>query len=342
MLWSRRSLKWISIGAVSVLGAASALLAWQVARIVNMPGGSYSGKPPALSADETALRERFRGHVRKLAGEIGRRNFRHPEAQRRAAEYLLAQLREQGYAPTTQRFTISGVDHANIIAEIRGAAAPNEIIVIGAHYDTVTDSPGANDNGSGVAALLEIARHCAGKPFPRTLRFAFFVNEEGHSPGPSGSLLYARRCRERNERILGMISLETLGFYTDAPGSQRYPFPVGPLYPSTGDFIAFVGDSASRDFIHQSIGAFRAHASFPSRGIVAPEWMRDVARSDHAAFWAQGYPGLMVTDTANFRYPYYHSPKDTPDKLNYDAVARVTAGLARAAEALAGAPPSAL
>ncbi|WP_428939770.1 M28 family peptidase [Fontivita pretiosa] len=142
-----------------------------------------------------------------------------------------------------------------------------------------------------------------------------------------GSLVYASRCKQRNENVLGMIALETIGFYTDAPNSQQYPPPLAMLYPSTGNFIAFVGNLASLRLVQRCVGSFRAHAQFPSEAGVAPESIPGVGWSDHWSFWQQGYPAIMVTDTAPFRYPHYHQPTDTPDKLDYDRTARVVAGL---------------
>jgi Zn-dependent M28 family amino/carboxypeptidase len=322
-------------GMVGGLGAAAALLAWQGLAIMRMPGRSWSGPLPPLSGEEAAIADNLRRLVHKFASEIGERNFSRPAALQAAADAIIEALRRQGYAPATQTLAVQGVAQHNIEAAIRGAVHPEEILVLGAHYDTVRHCPGANDNGSGIAALLEIARLCAGRPLARSVRFVFFFNEEEHGPGPPGSRLYAQACRERGEKIIGMISLETLGFYTDAPGSQRYPVPFGLFYPSTGNFVGFVGNSASRAFIRQAIAAFRAHARFPSRGGAAPAIFRDIFRSDQASFWRAGYPGLMVTDTANFRYAYYHTPGDSADKLNYDSTARVTAGLARMVAALA-------
>jgi hypothetical protein len=135
-----------------------------------------------------------------------------------------------------------------------------------------------------------------------------------------------------------MLSLETIGFFSDVAGSQRYPLPFGLLYPRTGNFIAFVGNIASRALVRRSIAAFRQHTAFPSEGVAAPGWMTGIGWSDHWAFWQEGYPGVMVTDTALFRYAPYHTRADTPDQINYEHMARVVAGLARVVTALADAP----
>ena len=204
-----------------------------------------------------------------------------------------------------------------------------EIVIVGAHYDSVVGSPGANDNGSGVAATLELARLLKGTTFKRTLRLVWFVNEEPpFFPGADmGSRRYAARSRERGERIAAMFSLETIGFYSDAAGSQHYPPPLGMFYPNRGNFLAFVSNVGSRGLLRIAVGAFRRHAAFPSEGVAAPAAVPGVGWSDHASFWAEGYPALMVTDTAPYRYPHYHLGSDTPDKVDYARLARVVTGL---------------
>jgi Zn-dependent M28 family amino/carboxypeptidase len=213
--------------------------------------------------------------------------------------------------------------------ELYGRAHPDEIIVVGAHYDSLRGTPGANDNGSGIAALLELARLAAQKPIQKTIRFVAFVNEEPpfFQTENMGSWVYARRARQRNENISAMFSLETIGAYYQEKGSQRYPFPFGTSYPDTGDFIAFVSNLSSRRLVKKCIATFRKNATLPSEGIAAPQWMMGIAWSDQWAFWKENYPAVMVTDTAPFRYKYYHTAHDTVDKLDYESFTRAVAGL---------------
>jgi Zn-dependent M28 family amino/carboxypeptidase len=236
------------------------------------------------------------------------------------------------------RYTAEGLEFRNLEAERRGGSRAEEIVVFGAHYDSVVGSPGANDNASGVAALLELARRARQRRFARTLRFVAFVNEEppNFQSGTMGSLRYAAEAKQRGERIVAMLSLETIGYYTDAPGSQFYPAPFGLLYPDRGNFIAFVGNPRSRPLLHRVVAAFREHARFPSEGAAAPGWIPGIAWSDHWAFWKHGYPAVMVTDTALFRYPQYHTQLDQPGILDYPRLARVVGGLHRVLDALAG------
>ena len=214
-------------------------------------------------------------------------------------------------------------------------------MVVGAHYDSVLGSPGADDNATGVAAVLEIARACASLRWPRTLRLVAFVNEEPpfFLGGDMGSLRYARRLREEGRNVVAMLSLETIGYYSDRPGSQQYPFPFRFFYPERGDFVAFVGNIASRDLVRRTVASFRSQAGFPSEGLAAPGWITGVGWSDHWSFWQQGYPAVMVTDTAPFRYPHYHAGTDTPEKVDYERLSRVVAGLTDVVGELAGAGP---
>jgi Zn-dependent M28 family amino/carboxypeptidase len=302
------------------------------------PGRSHRGPLAPLGIDEQALARRLARHVDRLAGEIGERNLWRPGALEEAARYVETEFAELKLPVELQTYDVEPWGRAvrNVGAELGGASRPDEIVVIGAHYDSVLGCPGANDNATGVAALIELARAAAVRRPARTLRFVGFVNEEPpfFQTPDMGSLRYARRARERGERIAAMISLETIGYYTDAANSQQYPFPFSLFYPSTGDFIAFVANLRSRALLHQAIGSFRRHARFPSEGAAAPAGIAGIGWSDHWAFWQQGYPALMITDTALFRYPHYHTALDMPDKIDYPRMARLVAGLAHVVDDL--------
>jgi len=203
-------------------------------------------------------------------------------------------------------------------------------VVVGAHYDSVYGCPGADDNGSGDAALLALARRSAVKPVGQTLRFIAFVNEEPpfFQREDMGSFIYAGRCTKRGDKISAMISLETIGYFSDAPHSQSYPAPgLGVFYPSIGNFIGFVGNTHSRALLRRAISTFREQKKLPSEGAALPSFIPGVGWSDQWAFWQHGYPGIMITDTAPFRYPHYHEPTDTPDKLDYDRFTLVVSGM---------------
>lgn len=285
----------------------------------------------APATGELAAREaRLRRHVQELAGRIGERNLWHFAHLEEAAAYIEAELAAAGCAVTAQEHRVQKKAVRNIVAELPGRDLAAEIVVVGAHYDSVTGSPGANDNASGVAALLELARELCAESPRRTLRLVAFVNEEPpfFKTAEMGSLVYARAARAKGEKIVAMVSLETIGYYSEAGESQEFPFP--PLrffYPTRGNFVAFVGNFASHRLLRRSLAAFRGTGAFPAEGLVAPEWLIGVDWSDQWSFWRSGYPAIMITDTAPFRYPHYHSRADTPDKVDYGALARVTAGL---------------
>lgn len=298
------------------------------ARYVRMPGRSYSGKQPQLTPEQSLISAGCQKHIHELATVIGVRYVGVPGSLERSASYIESVFAEHGY--TTTRHDAASMHNSgpNIVADLPGRS--KKLLVIGAHYDTIPNCVGANDNGSGVAALLELARLLKGKQFQFTVRFVAFANEE-HPNLPSeamGSYAYAQHLKWQGAEVAGMWSLETIGCYSNAKDSQRYPFPFNLYYPNKGNFVAFVGNTSSKKFVHDSVRAFRKAAQFPSEGVTAPEKFKDVGRSDHWGFWQAGYPALMVTDTANFRYVHYHTTDDTADKINYEAMALVVAGLA--------------
>jgi Zn-dependent M28 family amino/carboxypeptidase len=306
--------------------------------MTSMPGRPAAGELRPLKDVERELEGRLRDHVAVLAGDIGERNVFRPDRLERAARHLEKTLESFGYPAAGQRFECQGVEVRNLEAEVAGRSRPGEVVVVGAHYDSVVGCPGANDNGSGVAAVLELARRWRGRGAARTVRFVLFVNEEPpfFQTGDMGSLHYARRSKERGENVVAMLSLETMGFFTDEEGSQQYPFPFSLFYPSRGNFIAFVGNISSQRLVRRSVATFRRHASIPSEGAAVPGAITGVGWSDHWAFWENGYPGVMVTDTAPFRYPEYHTPGDTPDRVRFSHLARVVAGLEAVVADLAG------
>jgi Zn-dependent M28 family amino/carboxypeptidase len=303
-----------------------------------MPGRSHKGALPPLTACESELAGRLAEHVEMLAGTIGERNIMHHSALRKAAAYITGMFIEFGYAPREELYIAEGRQVENIEVQLKGASEPEEIVVIGAHYDSVSGSPGADDNASGVAAMLELARFFRDvEPPARTLRFVAFVNEEApyfYWSKLMGSRVYAAGARKRGERIAAMISLETIGYYADTAGSQSYPPPVGLFYPHAGNFIAFVSNLGSRSLLHRCIGIFRKTTFFPSEGLAAPAIIPGVSWSDHWSFWREGYPAIMITDTAPYRYPHYHQPSDLPDRLDYNRMARVVAGIRQVVEGL--------
>lgn len=309
-----------------------------------MPGKSAEEPLSEPTSEERELSARLEADVRCLSGDIGPRNFTAPGSLQRAARWMERRFGDMGIRAERQVYNLRGDGFAgreaqNLVAEVRGTRAPDEIVVVGAHYDSVEGSPGANDNATGVAALLALAEWLGECPQPKTLRIAAFVNEEPpyFQTPDQGSFAYAARCRERGENVTAMMAFDGLGYYNNEPGSQQFPLPgAGLVYPDRGNFIGFVTRPSDAGLLRQAIGAFREHGSIPSEGIALPAAVPGIAWSDHWSFWEHGYPGFFLTDTLPFRYPHYHLPSDTPDKLDFERLARVVAGLKGVIEALGG------
>lgn len=296
---------------------------------VQMPGISYSGALPLLTQSEKESAQHLATHVRVLAGDIGQRNIWTASSMEASVLYLEMVLTNIGYTVRKQPFISEGGTSLNLEVEIPGTRLPEEIVVVGAHYDSVIDCPGANDNGSGVAAMLELSRLLRDSKPDRTIRFVAFANEEPpfFYTNSMGSSHYARTAKINEDTIIAMFSLETMGYYSDMPKSQQYPAPLSYFYPDTANFIGFVGNIKSRHLVRRSLEVFRKNAQFPSEGLAAPSFVTGVGWSDHWAFWKQGYQAIMVTDTAFYRYAPYHTFLDTPDKVDYNRLSRVVAGL---------------
>jgi len=327
-------LKRILFSALRITIAVAAVLALLWWFGMRMPGKSIPNAAP-LSPDEVGLREELRANVQKLAGEIGERNMWHYAQLNAAADFIEDSFSHAGLRRRRDSYDVHGQACHNIEAEISGARP--EILLIGAHYDSVFGSPGANDNGTGVAATLALAKRFVGRKPEHTLRFVAFVNEEPpyFLSDEMGSFIYAGRCKARGDKISAMISLETIGYFSDAPHSQTYPSPgLGLFYPKVGNFIGFVSNVPSRALLRSVVALFRKHAKLPSEGAALPGFIPGVSWSDQWSFWRQGYPGIMVTDTAPFRYPYYHSSSDTPDKLDYDRFTLVVSAMEKVIEGL--------
>ena len=317
-------MKWRFILGLFVALVAIVVIAWWSMILgIRMPGKNPSGAAP-LSAADIILRDELKADVQHLAGDIGERNLsRYPQLNA-AADFIEKSFQQAGLQPRRDSYEVNGLASHNIEAEIHGASP--EIVLVGAHYDSVFGAPGANDNGTGVAALLALARRFAGKQTHHTLRFVAFVNEEPpyFQTPQMGSLVYAGRCKARGDRIAAMISLETIGYFSDAPRSQKYPVAVlGAFYPKVGNFIGIVGNVRSRWLVRRAIAEFRKEGKIPTEGAALPAFIAGVGWSDQWSFWQHGYPGIMITDTAPFRYPHYHEATDTPDKLDYDRFALV-------------------
>lgn len=321
-----------AIKIVILIGVLTVLVVLPVATVIwmtSVPGRSYEGPLPPLTAAQAGMATRLRSDVAAIASVP--HNISHPEALEESAVHIEHALAAMDYEVYRQAFRADGKNVRNIEVVVEPANPDASTLVIGAHYDSCGPAPGANDNGTGAAAVLELARQFArlrGRAAIR-IRLVFFVNEEPpyFKTAQMGSLVYARRLKQSGEKVIGMMSLETLGYYTDREGSQHYPTTLELLYPTRGNFVAFVGLTSSRSFVRNTVKTFRAVAPFPSEGGTAPGFVQGIDWSDHWSFAQVGIPALMVTDTAPFRYPHYHQTADTPDKVEYDKFSRVVWGL---------------
>jgi hypothetical protein len=299
--------------------------------------------PPAASRPRVdtprEVRHRLRADVEALALGIGERNDQSRGAHARlraAADYISNAMLEAGRAVT--RLPVpSKPDVENLEAIVRGAEAGPEL-VIGAHYDTVAGGPGANDNASGVAVLLALARLLSNRRFSRTVRLVAFTNEEPPHTRKStmGSRAYAKRLRSHGVELRGMLSIETVGFFTDDRRDAELPLPMRLLAPWKGDFIAILGNRKSRALVREARDAFRKGTELEVQSLWLPGFLPGVSSSDHRSFWREGYPAAMVTDTGPLRNRRYHKPSDLPHALNYDCMGDLVFGLASVVARLAG------
>lgn len=294
----------------------------------------------------TTPQDRLRADVSLLSGPLADRRPGTPEGLEKAAEAIEASLHDAGWPSHREGFTLStGVEVFNIIAERAGTDPDGAIVLIGAHYDAAKSTPGADDNASGVAALLEVARRLSEFKPERALRLVFFSTEEPpyFQTSEMGSLVHARGCRERGENIAAMIALDCIGYFDDAPGSQRYPMlrglPATTDLPDTGDFIAVLSRSEDADLVTRVDALMKKSRTISVLSVTLPgESTLGAGWSDHWSFWQHGYPAVMITDTAFARNPNYHQDSDTADTLDYDRLAGVVEALVATIRGLATEP----
>lgn len=324
----------VGIGLLAVMVGAAA---WYS---LALPGRSHTGPLDPVTDEEREIAVRLRRHVAAVASVP--HNVAHYAALEQSARYIEQTMESLGYKIEPQIFSTEGQPVRNIEVTRKSGSAGSSSLVIGAHYDSFRDSPGANDNGTGVAAVLELARLLKDwQPHGLDIRLVLFVNEEPpyYRTADMGSWRYAKRLSEQGAPIYGMISLETLGAFYDEADTQHYPPPFGLVFPTTANFIAMVGMPGSRSFLHKVVGSFRSRTPFPTIGGVASDALvSGIGWSDHWSFAEFNFPAIMITDTALFRYGHYHRPSDTPDKVDYDKLARITKGIERVVRSLASEP----
>ncbi len=284
----------------------------------------------ATTFDQNFVQERLQSSVRMLAHNIGPRTFKNPDNLNAAAEFIIRSLETAGYDVGFHTYDVQGQTVRNIIVELPGTREPEHILIVGAHYDTAEGTPGADDNASGIAVLLEVARLHARTPFRKTVRFIAFTLEEPpfFRSSQMGSRMYAKNLKARGELVEAMICLEMVGYFTEEPESQSFPFFwLRWMFPTQGNFITVVSNYDSTDLQETVRDALKGKIALPVETFTGPWWVPGVDLSDHGSFWNEGYSAVMLTDTAFYRNPHYHRPTDTPEKLNYEAMAQLVEGM---------------
>ena len=281
-----------------------------------------------LSQEEKITAKNIEAIVTHIAGSFGARNYVYYEQLNKTADFIIQTFQDLGYTVKVMLYEMEGRRFRNIIAEDSPRAFSEEVVIIGAHYDSCFN-PGADDNASGVAGILELARLLKGERLTSKVKFIAFVNEEPpfFMTERMGSRVYARQARTKGEKIRAAIILEMLGFYSDKPFSQRYLPLLGLFYPHRADFIALVGNFRTHAAVKAVHRYFKQHSDFPVEKITAPDFIPGINFSDHWSFWKEGYPAMMVTDTAFLRSPHYHRETDLPGTLDYSRMAKMLYGL---------------
>lgn len=276
------------------------------------------------------VEENIKRHIKILSSDIGERNFIQYKNLEDAADYISKEFKNYGFGLQEQVYILEGRSFRNIIAVKEGKVEPSKIIIVCAHYDSCFGSPGADDNASALAGLLELARLLYNNNLNKTVQFIAFTNEEPpfFMTADMGSLRYAKEAKRKGLDIEAVICLESIGYYREEKGSQTYPFGLGLFYPDRGNFISVVSNFSSRPLLKKVIKEFKSKSNFPLEYLVAPVFFAPaISFSDHSSFWKQGYKAVMVTDTAFYRNPFYHTQEDTYEKLNYGYISKVIKGL---------------
>tara|TARA_R110002073_G_scaffold67806_3_gene168620 strand:- start:1188 stop:2075 length:888 start_codon:yes stop_codon:yes gene_type:complete len=295
-----------------------------------------------MNIDREPIEANLRLHVDRLAGLIGPRTLQKPKTIQATIGYIQSQWQEIGYTIQRETYDAEGNEATNLIVEQPGTKRAEEIVLLGAHYDTVFCTPGADDNASAVAVMLEVSRLLQEYRGRRTARYVAFACEEPpYFMIAMGSQHHARQSRNRGDKIVGMLCLEMVGYYSLTPGSQSIPPGIPKwmhrFFPKRGNFLAAVGNMPSWKLCWQFRRGFkRGTRRMPLFSICLPEKIQEIRLSDNSSFWDKDYPALMLTDTSFLRNPNYHQATDTPETLDYPRMTEVTLGVAAAMRKLLG------
>lgn len=311
-------------------------------------------KKVSLPSDLQISPHRLQSHVRVLSEDLVGRSFDQPETLQKAAEYIAAELAKSGVVAERQRFEVGGHSYENLIARFGPKDGKQPLLIMGAHYDSAMlgdgyvpidpqatarrHTPGADDNASGVAGLLELVRVLSANPPAQPVELVFYTLEEppNFRSDDMGSYRHALSLNERNQNVRLMLSVEMIGYFSDEPGSQSYPLaPLSWIYPDKGNFIGLIGELKNFAEMRSTKSLMRGAADeekpLDVRSLNSPRFVHGVDFSDHLNYWRLGYPAIMVTDTSFMRNPHYHQSTDTWDRLDYARMAQVVRMLAAVA-----------
>jgi hypothetical protein len=322
----KNKMMFILVPLVLILASASFSL-WYMVR----SEGRWQGEPLEARRGEkiSVIEKALKDDMVYMSVTLGERNVEKYGALSQCEKWIRERWESMGYKVQEQVFEVEGKRVANLEVEIPGLKAPSEIVIVSAQYDTLPGSPGANNDASGVAILLQLSEMFREYRPDRTLRLINFTTEEPPYFGTElmGSLRYAKRCRQLSEDVRVVLSLDALGFFRDSPDTQKLPFPFSYFYPDRANFLAFIGDLRTRPYMIVTTRGFKKGSAFPIAAGSAPRWVKGAGWSDHSSFWRYGYRGMQVTDTGAFRSPWHTNEGDTVDKLDFRALARITMGL---------------
>ena len=296
---------------------------------------SMTGEPP--EAHRPQITHNLYRHVEVLSREIGSRSVHECGKLKQAQTYIETCLREYGMAGEAQDYTVNGKTYSNVVVTLPGTKNPPQTIVIGAHYDTVADTPGADDNASAVSLLLEICRALRGYSPDNTVKLVFFTLEEPpvYDTRNMGSYVFARDAKERDEDIKLMICLEMIGYYNHRGKGQEFPLPLMNLfYSPVPDFVLVIGDIASRKMVLLTGDTIGRASGLRVETLAVPQFFSGIKLSDHSSFWKNGYRAIMITDTAFYRNPNYHTSGDTIDTLDFNKMTALCEGMVQTVRAI--------
>lgn len=320
----------VALGLTVVVISALGSCAFRTMTVAGVPTIAPRAALPTIDS------ARLRADVEKLSLGFPGRSYGAPQVLDAAAAWIGDELRAMGASPADQPFTVDKITYRNVLARFGPETGPR--VVVGAHYDAAEGFPAADDNASGVAALLALSRVWAKQPPSARVDVVFWSLEEppSYATDAMGSVHHARALVKQGVAIRAVLSLETLGTYDDTPGSQHFPAPgLGLLYPDRGDFVAVVGDTGCGPLLAEVKGAMRGAGTIPVHAMAGPAWVPGIDWSDHRSYRPFGVPAVMITDTAPFRNPRYHTADDRPDRLDYVRLAKATQAVWAAVDHLA-------